>query len=161
MIGRVSSAAASVAGVALLAMLAITVGNMLLRAVASPIFGTFELVGLLAVAVNGLALGEAQRQKSNVSIDLVMSRTPMRVQLASGGLVTVVSVVLFSVVGWRLFVYAMNTRASGSRTESLRLEYWPVTLVLATGVVILVLALLADLSAIVRNLRSDEPEGIW
>jgi hypothetical protein len=57
--------------------------------------------------------------------------------------------------------YGLNLRDQGAVSDSLRLPYWPFSLVLAVGVAGLVLALLADLLAIGRNLRSDVPESIW
>lgn len=161
LIARVTRGMAAIAGVTLLVMLAVTVANMLARAFATPYHGTFEVVGLLAVAVNGLALGEAQRRKTHVSVDIVMSRTPMRIQLAMGAAVTLVAVALFIVVSRQLVDYGLNLRAEGALTESLRVPFWPLALVLALGVVGLVLALLSDLIAIGSNLRADVPEGIW
>lgn len=161
LVARVTRGLAAVAGVTLLLMLAVTVGNMLLRAFATPYYGTFEVIGLMAVVVNGLALGEAQRRKSHVAVDIVMSRTPIRIQLIVGVAVTLLSVALFFLVSRQLVAYGLNMSAQGALTESLRIPFWPVTLVLAVGVAGLVLALVADLLAIRRNLRSDKPEGIW
>ncbi|NDL60358.1 TRAP transporter small permease [Phytoactinopolyspora mesophila] len=157
----VTKSLASVAGVVLLVMLSITVGNIGLRLFATPYHGTFEVVGLLAVLVNGLALAEAQRSRSHIAIDLVMRRTSVRTQLYVGAMVTVISVVLFSLLAQQLTAYGLNLRDQGAVTDSLRLPFWPVSLVLAVGVAGLVLALLADLAAVRRNLRSANPETIW
>ncbi|AYY14996.1 TRAP transporter small permease [Actinobacteria bacterium YIM 96077] len=160
-VDTVTRSLAAIAGVVLLLMLVLTVGNIGLRLVASPYHGTFEIVGLLAVIVNGFALAEAQRSKSHIAIDLVMSRLSMRLQLYVGALVTAVSVVLFGLLAQQLVSYGMNLRDQGAVTESLRLPYWPFSLALAAGVAGLALALLNDLGAIRRSLRSSTPESIW
>lgn len=160
-VDKAANALAIVAGTALVLMLVLTVGNIVLRLVAAPYHGTFEIVGLLAVVVNGLALAAAQQSKSHIAIDLVMNRYSGRIQLYLGAVVTVVAVGLFVLLTQQLVAYGLNLRDQGAVTESLRLPFWPVALVLAAGVAGLALALVGDLLQIRRNLRSDTPEGIW
>lgn len=160
-VDRFITALAGIAGAAVLLMLLVTVGNIVLRLVAEPYNGTFEIVGMLSVVVNGLALAEAQRHKSHIAIDLVIEKAPIRAQLVVGAIVTVLSVVMFFLLAQNLVSYGLNLRDVGSVSESLRLPYWPLALVLAVGVCGLMLALLSDLAQIARNLRSETPEGIW
>lgn len=160
-IAKLSSAMAALAGVALLAMLAVTVVNMVMRVVATPYFGTVDVVSLLAVLVNGFALAEAQRHKSHVAIELVTSRLAMRVQLVIAVVTTVLSMAIFTVAAWRLVVYAQNLSAARARTDSIGLSYWPVAMLLALGVTVLVLVLLRDLLLIRRQWNDPDPQGIW
>ncbi|WP_456598990.1 TRAP transporter small permease [Blastococcus sp. SYSU DS0616] len=157
----VSRGLAVIAAAVLLVMMILTVGNIGLRLVATPWYGTFELVSLLAVIVNGLALADAQRGRSHIAIDLFMNKTPVRVQLIVGGLITVVSIALFVLLAQQLVAYGMNLRNQGALTDSLRLPFWPFSLVLAVGVGGLVLALVSDVVQVGRNLRSSVPESIW
>lgn len=161
LVAGVTQALSVVAGVALLAMVALTVGNIVLRVFATPYYGTSEIIALLAVVVNGLALAEAQREKSHITVDLLMSRVSVRAQLIVGAAVTVLSVVLFSLLSQQLVGYGLNLQEEGALTDSLQLPYWPFPLVLAVGAAGLALALIGDVFAIVRNLRSAHPEGIW
>lgn len=160
-VDRTVSLFAGLAAAALLLMLLVTVGNIGLRIVASPYNGTFEIVTMLSVLVSGLALAEAQRRKSHIAIDLVMNRTPVRVQLLVGAVMTAVSVAMFALLAQQLVSYGLNLRDRGAATESLRLPYWPLSLALAAGVLVLALALVSDLLQIGRNLRSRNPESIW
>ena len=160
-IDRTITALSGVAAAAVLMMLVVTVGNIVLRLLGQPFSGTFEVVGMLSVIVNGLALAEAQRRKSHIAIDLIIGRAPIRAQLWAGAIVTVVSAVMFALLAQQLVSYGMNLRDAGSVSESLRLPYWPLALVLALGVCGLLLALLSDLGQIARNLRSETPESIW
>lgn len=160
-IARASSATAAVAGVALLAMLALTVVNMFMRVLATPYFGTVDIVSLLAVLVNGLALAEAQRHKTHVAIELVTSRFSMRVQLVIGAITTLLSMAIFSVAAWRLVIYAQNLADANARTDSIGIAYWPAAMLLAAGIVVLVLVLLRDLLLIGHQWRDPDPQGIW
>jgi len=152
---------AGLAAAALLLMLLVTVVNIGLRIVATPYNGTFEIVGMLSVLVNGLALAEAQRRRSHIAVDIVMNRAPVRVQLVVGAVVTTIGVVMFGLLAHQLVAYGLNLRDKGSVTESLRLPHWPLSLALAAGVLVLALALVSDLLQIGRNLRSSTPESIW
>lgn len=160
-IDRIITILAAIAAVAMLLMLVVTVGNIVLRLVAEPYNGTFEVVGMLSVVVTGLALAEAQRTKSHIAIDLLIEKAPIRAQLVVGAVMTVISGVMFFLLAQRLVSYGLNLRDTGSVSESLRLPYWPLALVLAVGVAGLLLALVSDLAQIGRNLRSETPEGIW
>lgn len=160
-IDRIITILAAIAAVAMLLMLVVTVGNIVLRLVAEPYNGTFEVVGMLSVVVTGLALAEAQRTKSHIAIDLLIEKAPIRAQLVVGAVMTVISGVMFFLLAQRLVSYGLNLRDAGSVSESLRLPYWPLALVLAVGVAGLLLALVSDLAQIGRNLRSETPEGIW
>lgn len=160
-IARASAGLAAVGGVALLAMLALTITNMVMRLVATPFYGTVDLVSLLAVLVNGFALAEAQRHKAHVSIELVTTRLPIRAQLAVGAITTLVAMGMFSLAAWQLTSYASNLANRGARTDSMGLPYWMVAMALAVGVAMLVLVLLRDLLLIGYQWRRPEPEGIW
>src|SRR5690606_42056557 len=99
-------------------MLLVTVGNIGLRIVASPYNGTYEIVTMLSVLVSGLALAEAQRHKSHIAIDIAMNRTPVRVQLLVGAVVTAVSAVLVGLLAQQLVSYGLNLRDQGAATEA-------------------------------------------
>lgn len=161
LIDRISISLAGVAGIALLLMLGLTVGDVVLRLVGIPLDGAYELIGLMAVVVNGLALAEAQRSKSHIAIDLIMNLTPKRVQLYVGILVTLVSGVLIALLAQHLLLYSLNMRDTGSATPSLQLEIWPAPMVLAIGVGALALALVADLVALGGSLRSNALDHVW
>lgn len=161
MINGVTTALAGVAGAALVAMLLLTVINIGLRLFSSPYAGTFELVSFLSVIVVGLSLAVAQRYKTHVSIDILVSRFSTRTQLIIGAFITVLSMVVFFLIARELISYSLNLQEKGSVSDSLRWPYWPLGMVLAVGIFGLVLALLADLIQIFRNLKSAHPESIW
>ena len=160
-INGVTSALAGIAGVALVGMLLLTVVNIGLRLFASPYAGTFELVSFLSVIVIGLSLAVAQRYKTHVSIDILVSKFSMRTQLVIGAFITVLSMAVFFLIANELIAYSLNLQEKGSVSDSLRWPYWPLGMILAVGIFGLVLALLSDLIQIFRNLKSANPESIW
>lgn len=158
----ISRTLATVAGVALVWMIVLLVGNIVLRLIASPVHGTYEMVTMTSIFVLGLGLAEAQVAKSHVSIDIVTARWSKRVQLAVGAIVTILAIIVFVQVVDALVAYGLNQRASGSTTESLGIPYWPSVFALAVGFGALMLALVADLVRIRDNARSPYPGvDIW
>lgn len=159
---RASSLLTMVAGVALVWMMLLLIGNVVLRLIATPIHGTYELVQLTAVFVLGLALADAQVSKSHVAISLVMERRKKTTQLVVGAVVTVIAIVLFALVVSALWDYGVNLRSVGSATESLGIPLWPSVFALVAGFAVLILVLLADLVQIRNSARSDDHEvHIW
>lgn len=154
----VNRALAGVAGLALVAMMLILVANVVLRIVATPLNGTFDLISLAAAVVFGLSLGEAQSRQAHVSIDVVVRRFRKGARLALGVVVTVASAVLFVQLATSLVVYGLNLRNEGAATDTLGIPIWPsVLLVAVVGVGGLVLAFVADLAKVWLTRWSDDP----
>lgn len=159
---RASRVLAWLAGAGLVAMLAIIIGNYVLRLFWQPLAGTFELVSLTAIIVGALALGEAQVYKAHVAIDIVTVRLPKKVQLVVGALVTVASIVLMIQVVLALTMYSSSMTGSGSATDFLKMPIGVIVWILIIGFAGLSLALLGDLGRIVRAWRDRRPElDIW
>jgi TRAP-type C4-dicarboxylate transport system permease small subunit len=155
--GVVNRALAAVAGVALIATMLILVANIVMRTVAAPMNGTFELISMTAVVVFGLALGEAHTHRAHVSIDLLVGRLRKRARLLVGVAVTIASAALFVQLATSLVIYGINLREQGAATESLAIPIWPSALVVVLGIGGLVLALVADLAKAWLARTSDEP----
>ncbi|MGC5626929.1 TRAP transporter small permease [Georgenia sp. Z1344] len=159
---RVSRVLAWGAGLGVVAMLAVIIGNYVLRLFGQPLAGTFELVSLCSIIVGALALGEAQVYKAHVAIDIVTVRLPKKVQLVVGAIVTVASIALMVQVVLALTIYSSNMTASGASTDFLKLPIGAIVWILVVGFGGLVLALLGDLGRVVRAWRDRSPElDIW
>lgn len=153
---------AYVAGVAMLALMLVLVANAIMGQVSSPFQATYEVVSILGLVVAALALADAQVYKSHVAIDIVMSRASKRTQLAVGGVVTLVSIVILGYLARGLWDYATRQRLVNAATEQLSVPNWMIITVLFVGVIGLIMALVGDLGRIVRSGRSRTPEvEIW
>ena len=113
-----------VAGVAVIALVILLVGNAIVGQLASPIPGFFELVGMLGVFVAALSFAEAQVSKSHVAIAILMSRAKAGTQKVVGAIVTVFSIVLFVFVAIGLWGYAHTQMSLGASTEVLAIPEW-------------------------------------
>ena len=132
------------AGIALVVMMLVTVGEMVLRMFGRPMAGTIEVVTWLAAVTTALALGYTQMNQGHVSIDLFMNRFNPRLRAVLNMLVYLASTVLFSLVTWHVFRHAGVLKATGSLSETMKVIVYPWVYVASLGCGGLTLALLVD-----------------
>lgn len=129
----------------LIIMMFLIVANVLLRIVYKPILGTPELVsyGLVVVVCFGLAYTAILR--GHVSVDLLVSHLPQRMQAAIDSITSLLSIGVFSVIAWQNAVYGWEKWLIGERSPVLGFPVIPFRYVVVFGCTVLCLALLLDL----------------
>jgi len=132
------------AGVFLVVMMLVTVGEMVLRMFGRPMAGTIEVVAWLAAVTTSLALGYTQMHKGHVSIDLFMNRFGPRLRAVLNMLVYLASTALFTLVTWHVFLHAGVLKSTGSLSETMKVIVYPWVYVTALGCGGLTLVLLVD-----------------
>lgn len=152
---------AAIAGLSLIAMMLLTVADMILRGVGRPLAGSYEMIGWLSATSMALALGYAQLHKGHVAIDLVVVQLPRRVRAAVESLVGLASLLLFVAVAWYVGQYGVVLHESGSLSETLKAIVYPWVYIVAVGCAGLALALFVDfLRALSRAWNGAEPGGV-
>jgi len=126
------------------AMILITCANIFLRIVWVPIKGTFELMGFFGAVATAFVLGYTQMKKAHISVDILFDQFSQKTRNVLNAINYLVCMVFFAVVGWQIFLLAINLRNTGEVTETLRIVYYPFTCGVAFGCILLVLALLVD-----------------
>ncbi len=143
-----------VAAACLLGMALLTGSDVVGRAAFNhPIFGTEELVAMLAVLVIGLSLPYTHSQGSHIGVELVVSRLPRRLRRGLRRATDGLSMALFAVVAWRMAVYGWTRQQSG--VVSMNLELPDYLVVYALAVCFAVFALRIGLDVLADML----PEG--
>lgn len=154
---------AAVAGIALVAMLFVTVTDIVLRGFGAPLPGAYEIVGWLAAISVAAALGHTQAHRGHVAIDLLIARFPERARLAIEAITSLVAALLFAVATWQLFVYAYDLQLTGSMSQTLRAPVYPWVYLAAAGVAVLSLVLardfVRDVAALRRGRRGAAPRA--
>jgi TRAP-type C4-dicarboxylate transport system permease small subunit len=139
------------AGAALVCMMAFTVADVVLRTIGRPVAGSFEVIGWLAAAAVGLAVGYVQLHRGHVAMTLVTDRLRGRAAAFVDALTSLLSLALFAAVAWYVMRYGQVLHASGSLSETLKAIVHPWVYLLALGFAGLTLALLLDtLRSLVR-----------
>lgn len=142
--GSCNGLLARVAGVALVAMMLITVGNMIMRVIYVPFGATAEVVGWLSAVCVAFALGYTQVGRGHVAISLLVSRFPPRLAGIVDTAGFLVNTVIFGLVAWKMAQYGLHLQQLNVLSESLGIVFYPLVYLVALGFAGLALALLVD-----------------
>jgi TRAP-type C4-dicarboxylate transport system permease small subunit len=140
--------AAVVASVALVAMMLLTVADVVGRYCFNrPIRGVWEIVGLTMVLAGTWGWGYCQMQKGHVRVDIILGRFPRKIQTIIQIVAYLIGFVVFSLMSWRAFLLAADylTRGRAGVTDILEIPYYPIWLALVIGAGLLALTALIDL----------------
>lgn len=139
------------AAACLLGMALVTVTDVVGRAFDHPLFGSEEIVTILAVLAVGLSLPYAHQQGSHIGVELVFRTLPKGARRILSALTLALSFVLFVLVAWRMWLYGDTMRESGVLSMNLELPEYLVVYALGIGFVVFALALGRDLLRILRG----------
>ena len=142
---RTSSMLNAVSGVALVAMMVLIFGNVVLRAVWTPLQGTYELTSFLASVTIAFAVAHCATQKGLVAVTLFMDRAPARVRAVFDTLVAIIGTTLYVVLAWQCAKYAMNVYRYGEVSLTTELPFYPFIFGVAFGLLMLALVLFVDI----------------
>ena len=141
-----------IAGLFLIAMIAITGANIVIRLFWLPIRGTFELMGYFGAVVTAFALGYTQIKHGHIAVDIVVLRFSEKIQMILLAVNHLICMAFFSIVTWQVFKYATTLRETGEVTETLQIIYYPFTYAVALGCLILAFTFLVEfLKSIFEN----------
>lgn len=148
------------AGISLVAMVLVTVGEMVFRMFGKPMAGTVETIGWLAAVTTAFALGYTQIHQGHVSIDLFTRRLGPLLQVMVNMLVYLASTVLFVIVTWNVFRHAGVLRETGSLSETMKVIVYPWVYLVSLGCAGLTLVLTLDfLKSCIRVFSGSAGEG--
>ncbi len=137
------------AGVALLAVMGLSVANIVLRMMGVRFGGVYELVGFAGAIVIAAALGQTQYKKDHVPVDIITRRFPPAVNRGIDLLKYILKMVFAVVVAWKMTAYGLHVADTGEVSETLKIIHYPFIFVVAGGFAVLACTVLLD---IVRTL---------
>lgn len=135
---------AALAATALVALMFLTVVDVVLRQLDLQVAGSFELIGWLSAMAMGLSLGYVQINKGHVAITAISERFRGRMAAVADFINSILSLILVVLLTYYTFRLGIIQQASGSLSETLRFFIYPWVFILATGLGALGLALLVD-----------------
>lgn len=117
--------------ICLAGMVALTCVGVVGRLFNHPIFGTEELVSILSTLVIAMTLPYAHKEGTHIGVELLVRLFSRKFQDQIKLTTDILSLVLFSTVTWRMFMYAGTVRESGVVTMNLELHEYYVIYVMA------------------------------
>lgn len=149
-----NNAMLALAGVILVFSMLLIVVNGAIRTFTVPFGATIEVVSWCAAIVTVFSLGATQISKGHVSIDLLTNKFPKIVQRILDIIFTIISILFFSLAAYQMYKYGMSLK--GTLSSTLRIEYWPLLMVVAFGFISLITTLLINLLYLVTGMEEEE-----
>ncbi|HPJ97100.1 MAG: TRAP transporter small permease [Deltaproteobacteria bacterium] len=139
---------------AVIIMMLLSTADVLLRLWGRPIPGTYELVGFLGTLVVAFALAFTSMEKGHIAVEILVERLPQRAQLAIDAFGNLMGMLLFGLIAYQAFIYALDIRKSGEVSLTLQLPPYPFILGIAAGCALLALLLMVDFAkSLQRTIR--------
>lgn len=136
--------------VAVLAMMLLSTADVVLRLFGKPIPGAYELVGFLGTLVVSFALAFTSMEKGHIAVEILVEKLSLRAQLAIESFCNMIGTLLFGMIAYQAFLYALDLRKSGEVSPTLQIPSYPFILGIAAGCALLGLQLIVDF---IKSLR--------
>ena len=127
------------------AMMLLAVGNILLRMVWKPIFGTYDIIEFIGAILVAFAIAYCAVQRGHIQVELVVARFPQQVQGIIGSITGFLSLGIFALITWQCLVLASDMRRVGEVSMSALLPFYPYIYGVGFGIALLCLVILVDL----------------
>ena len=143
---------------ALTGMMLLTVVDVIGRFFKHPIFGSVELVGFMAVIATAAALPYTYKQDGHVGVEILTRLLPTKIRILVEIITRSLTLVLFSVITWQMFLYAEDIRKSGEVSMNLEFPITYIIFILALGLMIFSLTILETLIDNINQFRKFDRE---
>lgn len=142
-----------IGAVALTAMMLLTVIDVIGRFFKHPIFGSVELVGFLATIVVATALPYTYKVDGHVGVEILVRLLSKKAQLIIDLLTRTLSLVLFCLVTWQMFLYAKDIYETGEVSMNLEFPIYYIIYLLAFGLLAFSVVIIESIFKNIKQLR--------
>ncbi len=140
----------------LVGMMLLTCVDVVGRKFGHPIFGSVELVGFMATMAVAFALPYTHQAKAHIGVEVLVQLFSQKTRAVIELCTHLVSLVLFIIVTWQMFLYADTIHKSGTVSMSLELPEHAIIYVVAVCFLIFSLGIIRDLFGNVQKLTEEK-----
>jgi TRAP-type C4-dicarboxylate transport system permease small subunit len=144
-----------VAGCSLVALMLLTVADVVLRILGRPILGAYEAVSFMGVLLFGCALPFSSWSRQQIYVDFFINKFSRRVQGAFNLATRAVVIALFFWIGWNMFKYAAALRRGSEVSAALLMPFHPFSYVLGICCFVECLVLCCDIVKIAGGVFNE------
>jgi TRAP-type C4-dicarboxylate transport system permease small subunit len=134
-----------IGSVALLSLMLIATANVIMRIAGHPFLGAYELVGFFGAVVAAFALGETQRRKDHIMVDILTRKFPKIIVRIIDILKYIITMIFFAVVSRQVYLKGITIKNCGEVSETLQIIFYPFIFCVSMGFAILSFTILIDL----------------
>jgi TRAP-type transport system small permease protein len=122
---RVSKVLSGIAAIALVAMMCLTVADVIGRAAGHPILGTYEVVSIICVIAVGFAIPLASFKRRHVYMEFLIDRLGSKTKNYFNTGTRILSFTLFVLAGSNLFHMGSEFASSREVSMALKIPFYP------------------------------------
>jgi TRAP-type C4-dicarboxylate transport system permease small subunit len=139
----------------LVGMTFVTCADVVGRALGHPIFGSVEIVGFMATLAVVMAMPYTHQVQGHIGVEILVRLFSEKTQTIIDICTGIVSLILFSVISWRMAVYAHTMQESGEVSMNLELPEHAIITVAAFCLVVFTLIILKDVIVNIGKLKNQ------
>ena len=139
----------------LVGMMLLTCVDVVGRAFGHPIFGSVEIVGYMAILSVTMAMPYTHQVQGHIGVEIIVRLFSEKTQTIIDICTGIISLILFSVVTWRMTVYAKTMKESGEVSMNLEFPEHLVIYVTAFCLLTFTLIILKEIITNIRKLNSE------
>ncbi|MCG8684507.1 MAG: TRAP transporter small permease [Desulfobacterales bacterium] len=137
---------------ALMGMMLLTVADVVGRFFKYPIFGSVEVVGFLAAILVAAALPYTYRADGHVGVEVLVRLLSKKQQLQINILTRLISLGLFGLITWQMFLYAHDIHVTGEVSMNLEFPVYYIVYLLSVGLLIFSATILTTVFCDIKQL---------
>jgi TRAP-type C4-dicarboxylate transport system permease small subunit len=144
-----------VGAVFLFGMALLTCLDVIGRLFKHPIFGSVELVSFMGVIAIACSLPFTHQTGGHIGVELFMRKFSTKTRNIVALITESVSLLLFVLVAWRMFLYAGKMRESGELSMNLQLPEYVIIYILAGGFIIFTMVIINNIIQTITKIRKS------
>ncbi len=115
-----------IAGISLTFLMLLTIVDVILRGLRSPVPGTFEVVAFAGAVVIGFSLPLTSWLRGHIFVDFFILKFSQKVRGIFNTATRCLVIGLFFLIGWNLIDFAMDLKKSGEVSLTLQMPFYPI-----------------------------------
>lgn len=134
-----------ISAIGLTSMMLISVYDILMRFFfAKPIYGVYELVGMLLVMTSTFGMALCQKEKAHIAITLITDMLPPRLKTTSVVFGLLMSLICYGVITWQMSIQTIEyfERGTGALSSDLGINWGYISALFVVGSFVFTIVLL-------------------
>jgi TRAP-type C4-dicarboxylate transport system permease small subunit len=150
----------ALAGGVLVALVLVTLCDVILRNFGHPITGSMEIIQYGGALVFGFSVPFATLLKAQVQVDLITEKLKPGSRKAVSIVTRLVGIALFFFIAYNFFGYGLDVKRTGELTAGFKIPYYPIVFGLALAFFLQALTVVYDLVEVLRGADSESKEAV-
>jgi len=142
-----------VGAAAITAMMVLTVVDVIGRFFKHPIFGSDELIAFLAAIIVAAALPYTHKMDGHVGVEILVRLLSKKKQIIIEIITHTLSLALFSLITWQMFLYAQELKKTGEVSMNLQFQIHYIAYLIAFGLLVFSISILETIFKNLKHLR--------